>query len=68
MTTGSKAGESGSLYVTIARTGINMAAWKQQQQQNYLLQVVLNWSAREQEEKLSITLQVGGSQKDTGCV
>ena len=44
-----------------------MAAWKQQQQ-NYLLQVVLNWSAREQEEELSFKLQVGGNQKDTSCV
>ena len=67
MTTDSRAGEDGNLYITVARMGINMAAWKQQQQ-NYLLQVVLNWSAREQEEELSFKLRVGGNQKDTSCV
>lgn len=61
MTTDSRAGEGGNLCITIARTGINMAAWKQQQL--YLLQVVLNWSAREQEEELSIKLQVGRGYK-----
>ena len=61
MTTDSRAGEGSNLYITIARTGINMAAWKHQQP--YLLQVVLNWSAREQEEEFSIKLRAGRGYK-----